>query len=135
MAIAPLQIPGYSQAPDINWTSLSDLGKTLGENRLNNARNEALSLAKLGDGSLDFNKAAVSLASLGDYQGAQYLKSVGDRQQDLARQSRLDERQLRRDAVTDAQNAAYLKIAQANAARAAALPVRASVCNHAAHGR
>lgn len=122
MAIAPLQIPGYSQAPDINWTSLSDLGKTLGENRLNNARNEALSLAKLGDGSLDFNKAAVSLASLGDYQGAQYLKSVGDRQQDLARQSRLDERQLRRDAVTDAQNAAYLKIAQANAARAAEGP-------------
>lgn len=122
MAIAPLQIPGYSQAPDINWTSLSDLGKTLGENRLNNARNEALSLAKLGDGSLDFNKAAVSLASLGDYQGAQYLKSVGDRQQDLARQSRMDERQLRRDAVTDAQNAAYLKIAQANAARAAEGP-------------
>ena len=122
MAIAPLQIPGYSQAPDINWTSLSDLGKTFGENRLNNARNEALSLAKLGDGSLDFNKAAVSLASLGDYQGAQYLKSVGDRQQDLARQSRLDERQLRRDAVTDAQNAAYLKIAQANAARAAEGP-------------
>jgi len=122
VAIAPLQIPGYSQAPDINWTSLSDLGKTLGENRLNNARNEALSLAKLGDGSLDFNKAAVSLASLGDYQGAQYLKSVGDRQQDLARQSRLDERQLRRDAVTDAQNAAYLKIAQANAARAAEGP-------------
>lgn len=122
MAIAPLQIPGYSQAPDINWTSLSDLGKTLGENRLNNARNEALSLAKLGDGSLDFNKAAVSLASLGDYQGAQYLKSVGDRQQDLARQGRLDERQLRRDAVTDAQNAAYLKIAQANAARAAEGP-------------
>jgi len=71
---------------------------------------------------LDFNKAAVSLASLGDYQGAQYLKSVGDRQQDLARQSRLDERQLRRDAVTDAQNAAYLKIAQANAARAAEGP-------------
>lgn len=118
MAIAPLQIPGYSQAPDINWTSLSDLGKTLGENRLNNARNEALSLAKLGDGSLDFNKAAVSLASLGDYQGAQYLKSVGDRQQDLARQGRLDERQLERDKVADANSAAYLAIARQNAARA-----------------
>lgn len=119
MAISPLQIPGYSQAPDINWTSLSELGKTLQENRLNNARNEAMSLAKLGDGSVDYNKAATRLASLGDYQGAQYLKSVGDRQQDLARQGRLDQRQVSRDVVDDRFRQESLNLQKAAAARAA----------------
>lgn len=118
MAVAPLQLPGYAQAGDINWQSLSDLGKTIGNNRLNNARNEALSLSKLPDGSVDYGKAAMSLASLGDYQGAQYLQSAGNRIQDQARQARLDERQTSRDAVDDRFREESLRLQKAAAARA-----------------
>lgn len=88
MAIAPLQIPGYSQAPDINWTSLSDLGKTLGENRLNNQRREAMSLAALGqDGSPDYKKTIGSLVSLGDLTGAAQVAAI---QKSIAPESSAD---------------------------------------------
>ncbi len=118
-SIPGLAIPGYAQQRDVDWTSLSDLGKVLGENRINNARGEALSLARLGDGSLDYSKAATSLASLGDLEGARYLQAVGTRQQELERQGRLDQRQVARDAQADKQWAASYDLQKAAAARAA----------------
>lgn len=71
MAIQPLQIPGYAQPQTIDWSPLSELGKTLETNRLNNQRKEAMSLASLGQGgTVDYGKAAGTLASLGDFDGA-----------------------------------------------------------------
>lgn len=117
-SIPGLAIPGYAQQRDVDWTPLSDLGKVLGENRVNNARGEALSLARLGDGSLDYSKAATSLASLGDLEGARYLQAVGTRQQELERQGRLDQRQAARDAQADKQWAASYELQKRAAARA-----------------
>ncbi len=88
MAIPPLQLPGYSQAPDLNWTSLDQLGKTLGENRLNNQRKEAMSLASLGqDGSPDYKKTINSLVSLGDLTGAGQVAAI---QKSIAPESSAD---------------------------------------------
>jgi len=87
-SIPGLAIPGYSQAPDINWTSLSDLGKTLGENRLNNQRREAMSLATLGqDGTPDYKRTINSLVSLGDLAGAGQVAAI---QKSIAPESSAD---------------------------------------------
>ena len=71
MAVGPLQLPQYQQAGDLNWAPLAELGKTLQTNNINNQRKEALSLSALGQGgAVDYGKAANTLASLGDIEGA-----------------------------------------------------------------
>lgn len=71
MAVGPLQLPQYQQAGDLNWAPLAELGKTLQTNTINNQRKEALSLSALGQGgAVDYGKAANTLASLGDIEGA-----------------------------------------------------------------
>lgn len=85
-SIPGLAIPGYSQAPDINWTSLSDLGKTLQENRLNNTRQQALSALGDGSGNVDIRPLLAS----GDSSLANLGVSLRNRQQDLERQARQD---------------------------------------------
>lgn len=77
MAVAPLQLPGYAQAGDINWQSLSDLGKTIKTNRIEGQRRDAMSLATLGqDGSPDYKKTVNSLVSLGDLEGAAQVAGI-----------------------------------------------------------
>lgn len=71
MAVGPLQLPQYQQAGDLNWAPLAEIGKTLQTNNINNQRKEALSLSALGQGgAVDYGKAANTLASLGDIEGA-----------------------------------------------------------------
>lgn len=77
MAVGPLQLPGYQSAPDLNWQSLDQLGKTLGDNRLNNQRREAMSLAALGqDGSPDYKPTINRLVGLGDIEGAGQVAGI-----------------------------------------------------------
>lgn len=77
MAVGPLQLPGYQSAPDLNWQSLDQLGKTLGDNRLNNQRREAMSLAALGtDGSADYKPTINRLVGLGDLEGAGQVAGI-----------------------------------------------------------
>ena len=77
MAVAPLQLPGYQSAPDLNWQSLDQLGKTLGDNRLNNQRREAMSLATLGqDGSANYKATINRLVGLGDLEGAGQVAGI-----------------------------------------------------------
>jgi hypothetical protein len=76
-SIPGLAIPGYTQQRDVDWAPLSDLGKVLGENRLNNQRREAMSLAALGtDGTPDYKKTINSLVGLGDFAGAGQVAAI-----------------------------------------------------------
>lgn len=77
MAVAPLQLPGYAQAGDINWQSLSDLGKTIKTNRIEGQRRDAMSLATLGqDGSPDYKKTIGALVGLGDLEAAGQVAGI-----------------------------------------------------------
>ena len=120
MAVAPLQLPGYQSAPDINWSPLDQLGKTikvyrdkaaLGDLMANADFNNPQSLQALATQAYGIDPSTgMTLANLGI--------SLQNRQEDQARHTRLDERQLARDKVADANSAAYLAIARQNAARA-----------------
>lgn len=64
MAIAPLQLPGYAAPRDIDWTSLSDLGKTI---QTNQRRQSLADLGRgLSDGTIDYRTAAGKTADMGD---------------------------------------------------------------------
>lgn len=77
MAVGPLQLPSYQSAPDLNWQSLDQLGKTLGDNRLNNQRREAMSLATLGtDGTADYKPVINRLVGLGDIEAAGQVAGI-----------------------------------------------------------
>ncbi|MDQ5916157.1 MAG: hypothetical protein QG592_1652 [Pseudomonadota bacterium] len=120
MAIAPLNIPGYAQPQTLDWTPLADLGKTIQTQRKQAALGDIMSGA-------DFNNPqslqALATQAYGiDPSTGMTLANLGislqNRQEDQARHTRLDERQLARDKVADANSAAYLAIARQNAARA-----------------
>ena len=113
MAVAPLQLPGYAQSRDLDFSSLANLGQVYKQAAADTARRETL--AQLGNG--DKIDPRVLLSS-GDMSLANLGVQIQNRQEDQARQAQQDARQLERDKVTDANGAAYLRIAQQNAARA-----------------
>ena len=113
MAVAPLQLPGYAQSRDLDFSSLANLGQVYKQAAADTARRETL--AQLGNG--DKIDPRVLLSS-GDMSLANLGVQIQNRQEDQARQAQQDARQLERDKVTDANSAAYLRIAQQNAARA-----------------
>ena len=120
MAIAPLQLPGYAAPQSLDFTSLANLGqvykKAAAEQGLREAfaggvPTDAAGLSQLGARVGEYNpQLGLSLAQLG--------MNAGQREQDRERQARQDAHQLEREKVTDANSAAYLRIAQSNAARA-----------------
>jgi len=113
MAIAPLQLPGYAAPQSLDFSSLANLGQVY--KQANQDANRQATLAQLGQG--DKIDPRVLLAS-GDLSLANLGVQIQNRQQDQERQAKLDQRQLERDKVTDANSAAYLRIAQQNASRA-----------------
>ncbi len=113
MAVAPLNLPGYAQSRDLDFSSLANLGQVYKQAAADTARRETL--AQLGNG--DKIDPRVLLSS-GDMSLANLGVQIQNRQQDQERQAQQDARQLERDKVTDANSAAYLRIAQQNAARA-----------------
>ena len=113
MAVAPLNLPGYAQSRDLDFSSLANLGQVYKQAAADTARRETL--AQLGNG--DKIDPRVLLSS-GDMSLANLGVQIQNRQEDQARQAQQDARQLERDKVTDANSAAYLRIAQQNAARA-----------------
>ena len=113
MAVAPLNLPGYAQSRDLDFSSLANLGQVYQQAAADTARRETL--AQLGNG--DKIDPRVLLSS-GDMSLANLGVQIQNRQEDQARQAQQDARQLERDKVTDANSAAYLRIAQQNAARA-----------------
>lgn len=120
MAVAPLQLPGYAAPQSLDFTSLANLGqvykKAAAEQGLREAfaggvPTDAAGLSQLGARVGEYNpQLGLSLAQLG--------MNAGQREQDRERQARQDAHQLEREKVTDANSAAYLRIAQSNAARA-----------------
>lgn len=113
MAIAPLSLPGYAAPQSLDFSSLANLGQVY--KQANQDATRQATLAQLGQG--DKIDPRVLLAS-GDLSLANLGVQIQNRQEDQARQERQDARQLERDKVTDANSAAYLRIAQQNAARA-----------------
>ncbi len=113
MAVAPLQLPGYAAPQSLDFTSLANLGQVYKQASQDAARRDTL--AQLGQG--DKIDPRVLLAS-GDMSLANLGVQIQNRQQDQERQARQDSRQIERDKVSDANSAAYLRIAQSNAARA-----------------
>lgn len=112
MAVAPLNLPGYAQSRDLDFSSLANLGQVYKQAAADTARRETL--AQLGNG--DKIDPRVLLSS-GDMSLANLGVQIQNRQEDQARQAQQDARQLERDKVADANSAAYLRIAQANLAR------------------
>lgn len=120
MAVAPLQLPGYATPQSLDFSSLANLGqvykKAAAEQGLREAfaggvPTDAAGLSQLGARVGEYNpQLGLSLAQLG--------MNAGQREQDRERQARQDAHQLEREKVTDANSAAYLRIAQSNAARA-----------------
>jgi len=113
MAIAPLQLPGYATPQSLDFSSLANLGQVYKQAQADATRRDTL--AQLGQG--DKIDPRVLLAS-GDLSLANLGVQIQNRQQDQERQARQDSRQIERDKVSDANSAAYLRIAQSNAARA-----------------
>ena len=113
MAIAPLQLPGYATPQSLDFSSLANLGQVYKQASAD--ANRQATLAQLGQG--DKIDPRVLLAS-GDMSLANLGVQIQNRQQDQERQARQDSRQIERDKVSDANSAAYLRIAQSNAARA-----------------
>ncbi len=118
MAIAPLQLPGYAAPQSLDFSSLANLGQVYKQASAD--ANRQATLAQLGQGEkID---PRVLLAS-GDLSLANLGIAVQNRQQDQARQARLDERQLSRDAVDDNFRRQSLALQQRAAARADEGPV------------
>ena len=113
MAIAPLALPGYAAPQSLDFSPLANLGQVYQKASQDAARRETL--AQLGQG--DKIDPRVLLAS-GDMSLANLGVQIQNRQQDQERRARQDARQIERDKVSDANSAAYLRIAQANLARA-----------------
>lgn len=118
MAIAPLQLPGYAAPQSLDFSSLANLGQVY--KQANQDANRQATLAQLGQG--DKIDPRVLLAS-GDLSLANLGVQIQNRQQDQARQARLDERQLSRDAVDDNFRRQSLALQQRAAARADEGPV------------
>lgn len=113
MAIAPLQLPGYAAPQSLDFSSLANLGQVY--KQANQDANRQATLAQLGQG--DKIDPRVLLAS-GDLSLANLGVQIQNRQQDQARQARLDERQTSRDAVDDRFRQESLNLQKAAAARA-----------------
>lgn len=113
MAIAPLQLPGYAAPQTLDFSSLANLGQVYKQAAADTARRETL--AQLGQG--DKIDPRVLLAS-GDLSLANLGVQIQNRQQDQERQSKLDTRQLGRDAVDDRFREESLRLQKAAAARA-----------------
>jgi len=79
MAVAPLQLPGYAAPQTVDWTSLDQLGNILQSNRTNSNRQQALSLANLGQmagGTPDYGKSVSALIGAGDLDGAAKIAAI-----------------------------------------------------------
>jgi len=113
MAVAPLQLPGYAQSRDLDFTSLANLGQVY--KQANQDATRQATLAQLGQG--DKIDPRVLLAS-GDMSLANLGVQIQNRQQDQERQARLDERQISRDAVDDRFRGESLRLQKTAAARA-----------------
>lgn len=113
MAVAPLQLPGYAQSRDLDFTSLANLGQVY--KQANQDATRQATLAQLGQG--DKIDPRVLLAS-GDMSLANLGVQIQNRQQDQERQARLDDRQHSRDAQADKQWAASYDLQKRAAARA-----------------
>ncbi len=118
MAVAPLNLPGYAQSRDLDFSSLANLGQVYKQAAADTARRETL--AQLGNG--DKIDPRVLLSS-GDMSLANLGVQIQNRQQDQERQTRLDERQLSRDAVDDNFRRQSLALQQRAADRADEGPV------------
>lgn len=113
MAVAPLQLPGYAQSRDLDFTSLANLGQVYKQAQQD--ANRQATLAQLGQGEkID---PRVLLAS-GDMSLANLGVQIQNRQEDQARQARQDERQTARDAQADKQWAASYGLQKRAADRA-----------------
>lgn len=62
--IAPLQLPDYAPAPQINWSPLNQIGQSIGDYRRQNEIKQAMS-ESLVDGRLDPQLAVANLAKHG----------------------------------------------------------------------
>lgn len=100
--------------PQVDFSTLGNLRSTYEDARKDAVRQRTLASLGQGDGQIDprtlIGSGDLSLANLGI--------AIQNRQQDQARQSRLDERQLSRDAQADKQWAASYALQKAAAARA-----------------
>lgn len=115
MAIAPLTLPGYAAPQSLDFSPLAQLGQVYNQSR--DAAVEKQTLASLGrgpDGKIDTS----SLINSGNLKLSQLGIQIDQRQQEMDRQGRLDQRQTSRDAVSDRQHAESMALQRAAAARA-----------------
>lgn len=120
MAVAPLNLPGYAPARDLDFSSLANLGQVYKQAAADRGIRDAFAngiptdgagLSQLGATVGAYNpQLGLSLAQLG--------MSAEQRRAEQERQARLDERQLSRDAQADKQWAASHALQKAAAARA-----------------
>jgi hypothetical protein len=116
MAIAPLQLPSYATPQTLDFSPLAKLGDVYKQAQQDQVRKQTLaSLGAADGGQIDVRP----LLSSGDMSLANLGIQIQNRQQDQARQARLDERQLSRDAVDDRFRQESLSLQKAAAARAA----------------
>lgn len=94
------------------YSMLSGLGDTIAAKRKEAARRQAFADINNPDGTVDFQKAIMGLANAGDIQGATLMAQFRNRQEDQARQARLDARQLERDKAADARAAQSAGLAE-----------------------
>lgn len=116
MAVQPLNLPGYAAPQALDFTSLANLGQVYTQAK--DASLEKQTLANLGrgpDGKID----TAPLINSGNLKLSQLGIQIDQRQQEMDRQGRLDQRQTSRDAVSDRQHAESMALQRANAARLA----------------
>lgn len=113
MAVAPLQLPGYAQSRDLDFTSLANLGQVY--KQANQDATRQATLAQLGQG--DKIDPRVLLAS-GDMSLANLGVQIQNRQQDQGRQARQDAFQREQAAQTQKNWEASHALQKAAAARA-----------------
>lgn len=121
MAIAPLSYPGYAAPRDLDFSPLAKLAEQWKANQQQQARQQALSAYAGGDPN--------ALLQSGDMSLAQMYVQDRQRQQDIERQTRLDNRQLERDNVLDAR--ADKQMAQTSAYQNASLGLQRRAADRA----
>lgn len=115
MAVQPLNLPGYATPQSLDFTSLANLGQVYTQAK--DASLEKQTLANLGrgpDGKID----TAPLINSGNLKLSQLGIQIDQRQQEMDRQGRLDQRQTSRDAVDDRFREESLRLQKAAAARA-----------------
>lgn len=85
MAIAPLQIPGYAAPPDLDWSSLANLGKVI---QTNQRRQSLADLGRdLSSGAVDYRAAAGRVADMGDVDSTLKFLALAEAKDKLGRET------------------------------------------------